>query len=569
MEAGEIWLRDNKNNVLYRLIMHCHLEDSTLFSILEGRKTLIKGQGPAGYIWNTHEPIALKGAAATKLLTEAGGYNHSEQWNNILGFPILFENDLLGSVILLSPHHQSNTLLNAVTNVSAQLGNFIKRKQTEEQIVHLKEYDELTGLFNRDFFEKQLMSSIKKFADNEKSRFTLLLINIDEFGEINNNFGYESGDTILKIVAERIKNNVSVDDVVARFEGDSFAVIKKYVDTPESVMILARSLQEKISEPITFNHQTFTLTASIGATLFPEDGKDVQHLLKNVTISMRRAKELGRNEFQFYQLYMTDRVRTRMYLEQSIRHALELQEFSLFYQPKIDLKNKRIAGVEALIRWQKKDSMVMPSDFIPLAEDVGLIVPIGEFVLLTACHQNKYWQNGKIIPPFPISVNLSMRQFNDPKLVDKIKGILKETSLSPSCLELELTETIIMQNIEYSAKILNVLKELGILLSIDDFGTGYSSFKYLMEFTVDTLKIDQYFVKNLSDPKAYNIVSAIIAMAKNMGVRVVAEGVETKAQLNKLIECECDEVQGYLFSRPLPSEAMNSFLTMRSKGLEF
>jgi predicted signal transduction protein with EAL and GGDEF domain len=348
---------------------------------------------------------------------------------------------------------------------------------------------------------------------------------------------------------------------VARQGGDEFVLVLSGIREDDDVPVVAQKILKAMSVPFDINGRELHITCSIGIASYPKDGEDSQTLLKNADAAMYSAKKLGRNNAQYYSAEMNVKAMERLVLENGLHHALERNEFLLHYQPQVDLRTGEIAGMEALVRWQHPElGLVSPAMFIPVAEDSGLIVSIGEWVLRTACAQNKAWQLAGF-KPISVAVNLSARQFRQPDLAEMVAGILAETGLDSACLELELTESLVMQDVEKTIATLSKLKAMGIKLSIDDFGTGYSSLSYLKRFPIDTLKIDQSFVRDITtDPDDAAIAKAIISMAHDMQLRVIAEGVETEAQKTFLQQRHCDEMQGYLFSRPVPAEAFETLL---------
>jgi len=359
----------------------------------------------------------------------------------------------------------------------------------------------------------------------------------------------------------RLQAIVRASDTVARMGGDEFTVLLPNVDDPENASLVAQKILKNISEVYRVEGNEIYITASVGITIFPNDGQTVDELLKNADTAMYHAKNNGRNVFQFYSQEMNVRTMDRLDLQKSLRHALERSEFILYYQPRVNIVDRSVSSMEALIRWSHPEKgMIMPDRFIPMTEETGMIVPIGEWVIRAACLQIIKWQ-GKGIPLFPVAVNVSAYQLRRPNFVETVTGILEETGVSPDSLEIELTESAIMQDVDFTIKMLKAFKSLGIMISIDDFGTGYSSLSQLKRFPIDSLKIDRSFIANITtnaDDRA--IVIAIISMAHSLGLNIIAEGVETEAQLALLSEQGCQEMQGYLFSKPLPPDLLEKLL---------
>ncbi len=436
----------------------------------------------------------------------------------------------------------------------------IERKRYQEQLERQANYDMLTGLPNRTLLHDRLRQSV--FAQRDERSMAVVFIDIDHFKFVNDSLGHRVGDELLKSIGERLKLVVREGDTVARLGGDEFVLILN--DQPQQDVIF-RAMQRicsKVAEPSLISGKELYVTCSAGISLYPQDGRDVDTLLKNADAAMYRAKEHGRNNFQFYTAEMNALVNERLAMEQSLRQAVERKEFVLYYQPKVSLRSGAIVAAEALLRWRHPErGLVSPDRFIHLAEETGLIVPIGEWVLREACTQNLLWQKVGL-RPITISVNVSARQFRHNILAKTVSGILAETGLDPSHLDMELTESIIMQDVEATIATLRELKSLGVGLSIDDFGTGYSSLSYLKDLPIDTLKIDRAFVRDITADQSNDRVLAwaIISLAHSLGLKVIAEGVENKDQVNFLRKHRCDEVQGYYFSKPVPPEEFRKLL---------
>ncbi|GEM_PF-122284 len=450
-----------------------------------------------------------------------------------------------------------------VTHFVGVQNDVTERMSYESQLEHQANYDMLTGLPNRNLLQDRLGQTLAYVRRHERE-LALLFIDLDHFKNINDSLGHEAGDRLLKLVAVRLAGCVREVDTVSRQGGDEFVVILPDVAEEEDVTPVTRKILHAMSEPFDVDGHELFVTCSIGIALYPKDGEDGQTLLKNADAALYRAKDLGRNNAQFYAAEMNLKALERLMLENGLRHALERREFLLHYQPQVDLRSGEIIGMEALVRWQHSElGLVSPSRFIPVTEESGLIVQLGEWVLRTACAQNKAWQRAGL-KSISVAVNLSARQFRQPNLVEVVAGILRETGLDPAYLELEVTESLVMQNVEVTIATLGSLKAMGIKLSIDDFGTGYSSLSYLKRFPIDTLKIDQSFVRDITtDPDDAAIAKTIISMAHDLQLKVIAEGVETEAQKSFLQLRRCDEMQGYFFSKPLPAEDFEVLLRER------
>jgi diguanylate cyclase (GGDEF)-like protein/PAS domain S-box-containing protein len=441
-----------------------------------------------------------------------------------------------------------------------------ERKKDEERIQFLANHDALTSLPNRAMFSEVLNLAIQN-GHRYKRGFAVLFIDLDRFKIINDTMGHDAGDKLLKEMGTRLSETVRSSDVVARLGGDEFVVLVQEVSETKQVDAVARKILSALVEPLSMQGQECRVTASIGICMYPADAQDEKALMKNADIAMYRAKEDGKNTYKFYSEETNVHTFERMALETSLRRGLERNEFFLHYQAKLDLRTGHITGVEALIRWQHPElGMVPPMQFIPLAEETGLIVPIGKWVLNTACAQNVAWQ-GDGLPPLCMAVNLSARQFADENLLEDIAAALKSSGLRPELLELELTESMVIQNTERAGRILAAIKKMGVRLAIDDFGVGYSSLTHLKRFPIDTLKVDRSFIRDLpQDLEDKAICEAIIAMGKSLNLTVVAEGVETLEQQTFLQDHNCDEMQGFLFSKPIPSDQFAELLRKRLRG---
>ena len=432
-----------------------------------------------------------------------------------------------------------------------------ERKASEQRIHRLAYYDALTHLPNRTLFQDRLHTALQS-AERQKSWVVLMFLDLDRFKPINDSLGHAAGDRMLKEMATRLLGCVAEDDTVARMGGDEFTLLLQPRVSRELALNRAIHVAEQILaslvKPFVLEGREFFVTASIGIALSPQDGNELSQLMKNADTAMYHAKERGKNNFQFYQADMNASALERLELESDLRHALEQDEFVLYYQPQFSGDGKRLTGAEALLRWRHpRRGLVPPGDFIPVLEELGLVVDVGDWVISEACRQLKTWHENKVRVP-KVSVNISARQFSDGQLGTRIATILKDTGLPPACLELELTESILMREVNEALHILDSLKNLGLSIAVDDFGTGYSSLNYLKQFPIDVLKIDRTFVDGLpSGEQDAQIARAIIAMAHSLNLAVIAEGVETHEQLDFLREHGCDEVQGYLFGRPMPA----------------
>ena len=440
-----------------------------------------------------------------------------------------------------------------------------ERKCYEKQLEYQANHDGLTHLPNRNLLIDRIHQALL-MSQRNGHQVAVFFVDLDNFKFINDTLGHDVGDELLKIAAERLVACVRAGNTVARQGGDEFVIMVSEVDVADAADRIAAAIQEAVSQPFIINEHELVITCSIGISISPRDGEEVQTLIKHADLAMYQAKEQGRNRVRFYTGEMNARSLTRMVMEKHLRRALERNELFLCYQPKVSLSSGVITSMEALVRWQSPElGLISPSSFIPLAEETGLIESIGEWVLETACRQNREWQDAGL-PAIPVAVNLSAYQFRQKNLVRVVERILRESGLEPRYLELEITESLVMQNLDRVTAILNELKELGTSLSMDDFGTGYSSLSYLKRFPFNKLKIDQSFVRDItSEPESATIVQAIIAMAHSLRLKVIAEGVETAGQLNYLRIHNCDEIQGYLFSKPVIAEDFGTLLRENRK----
>jgi diguanylate cyclase (GGDEF)-like protein/PAS domain S-box-containing protein len=439
------------------------------------------------------------------------------------------------------------------------------RKLTEQRVYHVAQHDVLTGLPNRSLLQDRLGQAVA-YATRSGYPVWVMMIDLDRFKYVNDSMGHKAGDVLLVTVAARLRSALRDTDTVARLSGDEFVVIlSEHAGEPLSRDIVQR-VMDAVARPVMLGTKEFMVTCSIGVAVYPSEGTPADSLIEHADIAMYRAKKLGRNNFQFYTPAMNEESLERVRIETALRNALERDQFVLHYQPQVDLASGQIVGMEALIRWEHPElGMVPPSRFISVAEETGLIVQIGAWVMRTAAAQNKAWQDAGL-GRLRVAVNLSARQFGDPELIGGIEAVLADTGLDPACLEIELTESLFMSEVTPAVDLLHRMKALGVNLSIDDFGTGYSSLSYLSRFPIDTLKIDRSFVADiLDDANDAAIVTSIIALAHNLKLTVIAEGVELAEQLDYLRSQGCDEMQGYFFSRPLPASEFEQLLrTKRS-----
>ena len=437
----------------------------------------------------------------------------------------------------------------------------IERKRYQVQLEHQANYDALTGLPNRNLLHDRLRQAVQ--SQRTPRNIAVVFMDLDHFKFVNDSLGHSTGDKLLKAMGERLRSVLREGDTVGRVGGDEFVLILNDQSNEEVIFRAMQRITAKVAEPITIEGKELYVACSAGISLYPQDGRDVDTLLKNADAAMYRAKEHGRSNFQFYTSEMNERVNDRLALEHALRRALEKNEFMLHYQQKVDLRTGQIIGAEALVRWLHPEwGLVRPARFIPIAEETGLIVQLGEWVIHEACRQARAWLDAGLQPGV-VSVNLSARQFRAEGLVRTVSRILQETGLDPASLEMELTESMVMHNVEAAIATLQGLKSLGIALSVDDFGTGYSSLSYLKDLPIDALKIDRSFVRDIgsgSEAEDGILAAAIISLGHALHLKVIAEGVETDAQVHFLKRHGCDQVQGFLYGEPIAPQQFAQLL---------
>jgi diguanylate cyclase (GGDEF)-like protein len=458
---------------------------------------------------------------------------------------------------------ESRFLTAAASMVSAAL----HRLDSEARLAYLAQFDPLTGLPNRTLLADRFAMMIVQ-ARRRSASLGVLFVDLDDFKMVNDTQGHAAGDELLKEAARRLQSTLRDGDMVARISGDEFAVVLSDLARPDDAAIVAQKILECLAKPFDIRGQESVVTASIGIATFPADGDNAEALLGAADAAMYRAKQSGRNAFQFFTAEINQRTRARAMLGIELRRALDRREFSLHYQPKIDLTSGRPCGAEALLRWEHPErGRVAPVDFIPVLEETGLIVPVGEWVLRKACEDLKNWQRSGG-PIMPVAVNLSARQFRQHDLDERIRSIVAAAGVDPSLLELEITESQLMHDPDHAIRVLERLGAAGLRIAIDDFGTGYSSLAYLTRFPLASLKIDRSFVADvLSDEADATIVRTIIDMAHTLGFTVVAEGVERDAQAAFLRKLGCEQAQGFLFARPMPARDFSTLVTASSATL--
>ncbi len=448
---------------------------------------------------------------------------------------------------------------NATPMVMAWVSDISGRKHIEDTIRQMAYYDSLTGLPNRNLLNDRLAVALARARRNGE-KVAIMFLDLDNFKTINDTLGHDMGDLLLKDVSNKLQNTLRQEDTVARMGGDEFIVVAPEIKSTEDAGILAQKILLQFEEAIVIENQELFVGCSIGISTFPEDGSDSKTLLKNADMALYRAKDRGKNNFQLYTPALNFKAMERMAIEKNLRKAVEREEFDLVFQPKVELATGKIVGMEGLVRWDSPElGRVMPVAFIPVAEDTRIIVQIGAWTLKRACQQIRQWMDAGL-PPISIAINLSGVQFAHPQLLKELQTALQENDVSPDYLQLEITETILMKDTELAVEILRQLGELGIKAAIDDFGTGYSSLNYLKNLPIHYLKIDRTFVRDFSQATNSAITKTIVGLGKSLGLKTIAEGIETEEQKQFLLEIGCEEGQGYLFSPPVSSQEVTQLL---------
>lgn len=556
---AQAWLPDlTGRSLLCHAVYHRPADELRAFHAANRNLRLAKGAGLPGRVWDTGEPIWLPDVAREPGLLRVPSARRARLCA-VLAAPVIAENKVAGVLEFFAREQRAADprLMRIIAAVGAHLGTVLQRKRTEERLHHLAHYDPLTNLPNRLLFADRLRQAILE-AKRSEQLVGVIFLDVDRFKTINDSLGHGVGDQLLQAIAQRLSACIRACDTVARLAGDEFTFVLTNLSHVQDIERVARSLLDSFSQPFEVAGTELYSSASIGITICPLDDSSVDGLLKNADIAMYRAKERGGSSYEYYAAHMTRRARTRLALENALRRALDREQFELFYQPVVAQPDGAVTGVEVLLRWRHPErGLVAPDEFISVAEETGLIVPIGEWVLRNACQQYR----GLGVANLRLAVNVSLRQFERGRLLQQVNRVLSETHFDPARLDLEITETLLMQD---SRRVVQAMRELGaqgMHFSVDDFGTGYSSLAYLKHLPIARVKIDKSFIRDVqSDPNDAAIVNAIISMARNLGLGVVAEGVENADQLRFLRDLGCDEVQGYCFSPPLSLRRCKKFL---------
>ncbi len=535
---------------------------------------MAEGRGLIGTAFRTGQPCIqndIPNSHPARVWKQTGGRIVAPRSGAAL--PLFSRGRVVGVLLFMAPEHDVFTpefaelLERMAENLSFALTRFDQadeKERAEARVHFLANHDSLTGLPNREHFTRLLEQKLADCAAQSR-KCAVLFIDLDRFKVINDSLGHAAGDKLLVEISERLSKCTRKGDIVARLGGDEFVILLGNVADREETSLAAGRLLQAIAPATTLAGYECKTTASIGIAVFPDNGRDAETLTKNADMAMYAVKGDGKNDFQFFSPKVKSQSVERLALETHLRHALDRSQFTLHYQPKLNAATRRFTGVEALLRWSHPElGSVPPLSFIPLAEETGLIVPIGRWVLKTACEQNMQWMR-EGLPELSMAVNLSPRQFLDGGLIKDIDDVLKESGMPARLLQLEVTESMVMQNVDRAVGVLDAIQSRGVRLAIDDFGTGYSSMSLMKQFPIDTIKIDRSFVRELeSNGEDRAIANAIISMGKALGLTVVAEGVETEGQDEFLSASLCDELQGYLFSKPVPAEAFHRIFLDRA-----
>jgi diguanylate cyclase (GGDEF)-like protein len=522
-----------------------------------------EGPGPCIAAICSRTPVFIEDLASYPLDAPLRDFVHQAGLHSASAWPILgSKGQTLGALSLYSrrndnPHRLSAHLVGICTDLA---GIAIESRWAADRIQHLAHHDDLTGLPNRLLFNYHLPRALAR-AQRTSGAVGVLFLDLDRFKIINDTLGHGAGDDVLCQVSKHLLECLRGADTLARVGGDEFTLLVEQFDGPQDLGDIAQKLLTATARTLKINGQEYHLSGSIGIAIYPKDGGDSASLLKNADIAMYRAKNSGRNNYQFYSNDINEHSVERLSLENQLRHAVTRREFEVHYQPKVNIQTDRIAGAEALVRWRHPQrGMLLPGEFIGVAEEVGLIGSIGRLVLDTVCADAKRWRDQELAP-IRIAINLSAQQFADSRLLKDLDSVLRETGCDPNALEFEITESVVMTSPDRALALLQQIKEHGITIAIDDFGTGHSSLAYLKLFPVDSVKIDYTFIRDIAvDPNDLAITKAIIALGHSMGLKVIAEGVESETQLEILRRFRCDEFQGFLFSEAVPAAEFEQVL---------
>jgi len=567
---GARWVLD-RQNLLLRSAESWSPARAELSAFRDHSKARLERPGGAeglvAQIWSTGAPVWLSDIEQAESLPRRTAALQAGL-RSAFGFPIVVGGEFYGAMEFFAPEvrQRDESVVQVAQNVSAHIGQFIARKQAERNLQFVASHDALTGLFNRSMFSERLQQALAQ-AHRHARRLAVLFIDLDGFKLINDKLGHDAGDVLLADLAVRLRESMREGDTLGRMGGDEFVVLIEGYREDTQLLDVARKVLDAVSQPFVLRDGSYTVTASIGIAAYPQDGADATELLKNADIAMYRAKDNGKNNFQFHSPELNTHLVQRVNLESALRRALERGEITLFYQPRVNVKENRVSGVEALVRWlHPTQGLLNPPEFVPIAEDAGLFNAIGVWVLHAACAQLKSWQQ-RGVAGLRMAVNLSTRQFGQDNLIEHLREAVHNAAVEPRYLEIEINESVLMRHAERAAKLLAQVKDMGAHVVVDDFGTGYSSLGLLKRFPIDAVKIDRSLVTQLPGViDAVAMTRAVIAMAHSLGLQVTAEGVETRAQWEFLSEQGCDGMQGNYYCAAAPAETVTVILTQQPQG---
>jgi diguanylate cyclase (GGDEF)-like protein len=527
-----------------------------------------KAEGLNRRVWETGEPVWISDIKGeTTLARRAPALQAGLR--SAFAFPIMVGGEFYGVMEFFAreARQPDETVMQVAQTVSSHIAQFIARKQAERNLQFVASHDALTGLFNRSMFGQRLQQALAQ-AHRHDRRLAVLFIDLDGFKLVNDLLGHDAGDVLLAELANRLRECMREGDTLGRMGGDEFVVLIEGYEEESQLLEVARKILETVDQPFLLRNGEHRVTASIGIAAYPQDGEDAADLLKNADIAMYRAKDQGKNNFQFHSPEMNTHLIERVSLEGALRRALERRELTVFYQPKLSIAEKRVTGVEGLVRWlHPTQGVINPPEFIPIAEDAGLFTAIGDWVLHSACVQLRAWQQ-RGMSNLRIAVNLSMRQFGQDNLIERLRAAMYGAGIDPKFLDIEVTETTLMRHAERAARVLAQVKDLGAHVVVDDFGIGYSSLGCLKRFPIDAVKIDRTLIGQLPNGEdAVELTRAVIGMAHSLNLPVTAEGVETQQQWDFLSEQGCDAMQGNYFCAAAPAETVTTMLLQQTQGV--
>jgi diguanylate cyclase (GGDEF)-like protein len=558
---GHAWLREPDGSLAPTGLWAGDAGRHAAFRAATAELRLREGEGLPGRVLAERGAVWLADFSQVLSLPRAQSAT-SAGLRTALGFPILAGSEVVGVLEFLSERvlERDDELIELMAQAGTELGRVVERQQAAERLLHQATHDALTGLPNRVLISDELRRALSRLRRDPRGGTAVYFVDLDGFKAVNDTLGHASGDRILREVAARLARVVRPHDTLGRLSGDEFILVCESLATEQAIAAVGERILGVLQEPFVLGGEPFQLGASIGVTL-ADPAKEPAELIAEADAAMYRAKQLGRGRCEPYSEQLGARLRRRGELERALRHAPENGELRLHYQPEVELSSGRIVGVEALLRWERDGTTVMPNEFIPLAEETGLIVPLGAWVLDEALRQARVWQQDATIAQAPwTSVNLSVRQLADPEIMTRVADALARHDSDPSQLLLEVTESVILDDVEAGLTVLTQLKQLGTEIAIDDFGTGYASLSYLRRFPASAVKIDRSFIATLHDPRTLAIVTAMVELGHALGLTAIAEGIETVEQLAVLREVGCDLGQGYFLARPAPAEQIAPLL---------